>query len=181
MINDDNESQAVSNCSPAGPNEAHPAFGSPSALLRHVTKNWRQDSVALRIHLREPEDISPFLKRPFVLVLDVDAPILTRYERYIRHVSSLYISFISIELMSYHRLPGDSTNMDLAVFVLEHDGKIFGKGTAKSKTTSLALYVHHVDVINHFDTTEGFYHHLDSLDLLNPVSGLGGMLISWCA
>ncbi|KAI8980756.1 cytidine deaminase-like protein [Trametes punicea] len=54
-------------------------FRSHADLLDHVTKNWRTNFVT--VDLDTPEVLSNFLMRPFVLVVSVDAPLLTRYRR----------------------------------------------------------------------------------------------------
>ena len=54
-------------------------FRSPPELLAHITKNWRTNFVTLDLHTRET--LVEFMTRPFVLVVSVDAPLLTRYRR----------------------------------------------------------------------------------------------------
>lgn len=55
------------------------AFSSPDDLLEFATRNWQTNFVTT--DLRTYRDIDPFLKRPFFLVVAVDAPIRVRYER----------------------------------------------------------------------------------------------------
>lgn len=54
-------------------------FRSPAEMLAHVTKNWRTNFVTTE--LDTPELLAEFMTRPFVLVVSVDAPLLTRYRR----------------------------------------------------------------------------------------------------
>ena len=48
-------------------------------LLDHVTRNWLTHHVTL--DLKTYEEIEPFVKRPFFLLVAVDGPLKARYER----------------------------------------------------------------------------------------------------
>lgn len=48
-------------------------------LLDHVTRNWLSHFVTT--DLRTYEEIDPFLKRPFFLLVSVDGPLRVRFER----------------------------------------------------------------------------------------------------
>lgn len=54
-------------------------FSGTADLLKYVTENWRQNFVTTDIYSREL--IEPFIRRPFFLLLSVDAPMLDRYNR----------------------------------------------------------------------------------------------------
>jgi dCMP deaminase len=54
-------------------------FSSPSALLEYVTRNWRLDFVTVDINTRDV--VEAFVKRPFFLLLSIDAPLLDRFYR----------------------------------------------------------------------------------------------------
>lgn len=54
-------------------------FNSPLEMLDYATRNWRSDFVTEDLQTKELLD--PFLKRPFFLLLEVDAPLMTRFER----------------------------------------------------------------------------------------------------
>jgi hypothetical protein len=54
-------------------------FSSPALLLDHVTHNWLVNTVTT--DLRTYEEVEPFLKRPFFLLVAVDGPLRTRFER----------------------------------------------------------------------------------------------------
>ena len=56
------------------------AFSSPALLLEHITRHWRENFVTEDISTRTV--LEPFLKRPSVLLVSVDAPILDRYRRF---------------------------------------------------------------------------------------------------
>lgn len=55
-------------------------FASPGELLGHVTRHWRSDFVIDDL-TTSPELISLFARRPFFMVIKVDAPLMQRYYR----------------------------------------------------------------------------------------------------
>jgi len=59
-------------------------FSGAADLLKYVTENWRQNFVTTDLYAREL--IEPFIRRPFFLLLSVDAPMLERYNRSKRFV-----------------------------------------------------------------------------------------------
>lgn len=64
----------------AFPDRSHPAtFVSPEKLLNHVTRNWRKNFVT--VDLTSSSLVNLFAKRPFFLLVSVDAPLLQRYHR----------------------------------------------------------------------------------------------------
>jgi dCMP deaminase len=62
-------------------------FSGTADLLKYVTENWRQNFVTTDLYAREL--IEPFIRRPFFLLLSVDAPMLERYSRSKRFVITL--------------------------------------------------------------------------------------------
>jgi len=54
-------------------------FTSPEELLNHVTRDWRKNFVT--VDLTSSSLVSLFAKRPFFLLVNVDAPLLQRYHR----------------------------------------------------------------------------------------------------
>lgn len=62
------------------PHHSHPlTFASPEELLNHVTRNWRKNFVT--VDLTSDPLVTLFAKRPFFLLVNVDAPLLQRYRR----------------------------------------------------------------------------------------------------
>jgi dCMP deaminase len=57
-------------------------FASPSDLLDYVTEHWEDNFVT--IDLKTKELVEYFVKRPFFLLVSVDAPLYQRYQRSIR-------------------------------------------------------------------------------------------------
>ena len=54
-------------------------FSSHSQLLDHVTRNWHSNFVTLDLDTRDVLEM--FIKRPFFMLVSVDAPLLERYRR----------------------------------------------------------------------------------------------------
>lgn len=54
-------------------------FTDADTLLEHVTRNWRTHYVTTS--LQTYAEVEPFLKRPFFLLVAVDAPLRSRYLR----------------------------------------------------------------------------------------------------
>lgn len=54
-------------------------FQHSSDLLNHATRQWRRNFVTT--DLREKDKLQEFVKRPFVAVLDVSAPVGVRWRR----------------------------------------------------------------------------------------------------
>lgn len=54
-------------------------FSSAEQLLEHATQNWRSNFVTR--DLNTVELLQGFLKRPFFMLVGVDAPLMTRFRR----------------------------------------------------------------------------------------------------
>ncbi|ORZ34520.1 cytidine deaminase-like protein [Catenaria anguillulae PL171] len=121
-------------------------FQSVNQLESFIMANhrWRQDWVVLG--LTRPADIALLHKRPFVLVVAVDAPILTRFHRSGLPTSQLY-SFLS----SNPTLPSDSAS------------------TNATESPHYALQVGaDLAIVNDSHSLPQLYAALDACDLLNP-------------
>ncbi|KAJ7161413.1 cytidine deaminase-like protein [Mycena crocata] len=123
-------------------------FSSPSSLLDYVTRNWRLDFVTVDLYTTEL--VEAFVKRPFFLLLSVDAPLLLRFRR----------------------STNSHSQMSLEDFVREDDAIVFGAGhmkhqEAKSSLTTLNDHVN-IHISNNFQSLEMLHTHLDDLNLLDP-------------
>ncbi|KAK1232427.1 Deoxycytidine monophosphate (dCMP) deaminase [Marasmius sp. AFHP31] len=113
-------------------------FFSPESVLDHVTRHWRTDFVTTDLNTRDLVEI--FLKRPFFMLLCVDAPLLERFLR----------------------SDGPET---LEEFVREDDALRFGKRVSSiSEMKDLV----NIWITNDFGTESDLFQHLESLDLSNP-------------
>lgn len=54
-------------------------FKSSSAFLDYATRNWRQDFVTR--DLKNKSKLIEFSKRPFVVILGIESPLVIRYSR----------------------------------------------------------------------------------------------------
>jgi dCMP deaminase len=73
---------SVSPNSPPQPPEIEPeklVFTSPAQLLLYVTRNWEDNFVT--VDLTTKELIESFMKRPFFLLVSIDAPLMQRFAR----------------------------------------------------------------------------------------------------
>ncbi|KAK7694966.1 hypothetical protein QCA50_002154 [Cerrena zonata] len=140
------------------PKTAKQSFLSAVNLLDYVTKNWKSNFVT--VDLDTEELLQPFLIRPFVLVVYVDAPLLTRFQRCLqseRRASSLR-DFIQEHDASFYgsKQPNGVSQTDLAQNI--------ASGHPLRGLTSYA----HITVINGSSSLPTFYTQLEELDLLNP-------------
>ncbi|QRV80245.1 deoxycytidylate deaminase (dCMP deaminase) [Ceratobasidium sp. AG-Ba] len=116
-----------------------------NALLSGVTQNWRNDFVCSS--LRTLDQLRSCAQRPFFVLVSVDAPILTRWERY----------------KELH--PG--TQLSLEDFVQQSDVERFGPLTdsTHSPLNDILKALPHVSVTNNFASLPELHTHLESLAL----------------
>lgn len=69
---------ALSLGKPANPTQSL-VFPDIPTLLTSVTKTWQADYVTTDLHCAE--QVEPFVKRPFFLLVAVDGPLMTRFQR----------------------------------------------------------------------------------------------------
>jgi hypothetical protein len=148
-------------------------FPTPSQLLDHVTRNWRSNFVTCDLNTREL--IEYFIKRPFFMLVSVDAPLLERFRR----------SKTSEDRFSSTVNPAEATFFvclsrfglsSLEDFVREHDNVVYGAQLSDSTTFGVehSTSLHsisdlvNVHIVNMFSSLPGLRKHLDTLDLLNP-------------
>jgi len=65
-----------------GLSEGPESFASPRDLLDYVTEHWEDNFVTLDLKTKELVEL--FVKRPFFLLVSVDAPLYQRYHRSIK-------------------------------------------------------------------------------------------------
>ncbi|KAF8225114.1 hypothetical protein L208DRAFT_1368539 [Tricholoma matsutake] len=118
-------------------------FSSAQDFLDYATKHWQHNLVT--VDLRTRHLVEMFIRRPFLMVLNVDAPM---YERFLR-----------------------SKSKSLEEFVRDDDRVVFGMESSSSDsiiTPSSLQDLTDVRVINSFHSISDLYAHLDSLNLLDP-------------
>lgn len=64
------------------------SFTSPTDMLNYVTLNWRDNFVTVDLSTRDL--VEKFTRRPFFMLINVDAPVLVRYSRSREYVADLF-------------------------------------------------------------------------------------------
>ncbi|KAH8080857.1 putative dCMP deaminase [Filobasidium floriforme] len=134
-------------------------FPSRNYLLNHITQNWKSDFVTTC--LTTEAELLPFIKRPSVLVVAVDGPVMARWKR------------------KKSKATEDEPSISLEDFVSQHDD-LMNSATSREPTTSeiptttpknclRALMSHaHLTIMNSFETIPDLEKHLDEINLLDP-------------
>ncbi|KAG6841759.1 hypothetical protein C0991_007088 [Blastosporella zonata] len=123
-------------------------FPSASELLTYVTKNWQLDFVTTDI--RTQNLVKLFVRRPFFMLLSVDAPLTLRFMR--------------------------SGEKSLERFVQDNDRVMFGVDVSNSSLSdfkdpsclSNLRELVTVHIFNSFKTISDLHKHLEELNLLDP-------------
>ncbi|KZS93018.1 hypothetical protein SISNIDRAFT_96858 [Sistotremastrum niveocremeum HHB9708] len=123
-------------------------------MLDYVTRQWTSNFVTL--DLTELRFLELFTRRPFCLIVTVDAPITVRYQRYARMIGG---------------------EPSLHSFLEDHDRVVYGAGTDLSSSsqslpqatplTSL-VDVANIKVTNVFGSLAEYHAQLEELNLLDP-------------
>ncbi|KAJ1980619.1 Deoxycytidine monophosphate (dCMP) deaminase [Dimargaris xerosporica] len=136
-------------------------FTTIKALSEFVTANWKGNFVTCDVVC--PNDLKLLRKRPFVLLVAVDAPITVRYQRLKQRLDA----------------SGAAPVPSLEDFLLRHDQERYHAGVDLagtevhiSDTCSVPLYKRmataDVYVVNSYTTIEAYYAYLDKVHLTNP-------------
>ncbi|KAJ6260609.1 hypothetical protein Dda_4835 [Drechslerella dactyloides] len=125
-----------------GEDEAVPTFGSVEELLDYVTPRWQQRFVTTDIWTEDV--LEALLKRPFFLLVGVDAPLVVRWRRYLENCKD-------------HPIP------TLEEFVSKADAHMF------DRTTGLApLFVRAtVYLLNSSSSLASLHEQLSAIDLVD--------------
>ncbi|KAI9246950.1 cytidine deaminase-like protein [Phascolomyces articulosus] len=134
-------------------------FSTLEEMHNYVTERWRENFVTCDI---DAEGLSLLRKRPFFLLVSVEAPLSLRYQRFIERYVVLNV---------------DHEKLSLEEFIQEDDMAMYN--TAKNEETllnqsrsSLPLHriisVSDVTITNIFRNKCDFIASLDSIDLTNP-------------
>ncbi|KAF7504761.1 hypothetical protein GJ744_001762 [Endocarpon pusillum] len=137
-------------------------FPDVDSLLDFVTRRWREHWVLTDIHAESTLDL--LLRRPFFLLVSVDAPISLRYTRFSARCT----------LRSLTPPPLDK-------FILWSDTNLYSPSSASSSSSSnhsnqtpssaaLATLLDrsHLRILNPFTTHPPFHSHLQTLNLTSP-------------
>lgn len=108
-------------------------------MLDYITRSWRGRWVTLDLGTWDRAE--PFLKRPFFMLVNVEAPIGARYTREKR------------------RHP----DLSLEDFVDAHDKRLYETGADLTRLIECA----HMTIVNRFEGLNGLHAHLDQANLLD--------------
>ncbi|ODN99238.1 hypothetical protein I350_07397 [Cryptococcus amylolentus CBS 6273] len=134
-------------------------YANANDLLDFVTHNWLSHFVTT--DLTSFDDVEPFVKRPFFLLVSVNGPLIVRYERERARAESL------------------KQTLSLEKFITDHDALLHGP--PPPQTSSLPTLAHmqlqsdfrrvldlaHIQVNNNFTDISALHWYLDRLDLLD--------------
>ncbi|KAK0614204.1 cytidine deaminase-like protein [Immersiella caudata] len=126
-------------------------FASATALLDFVTTHWRERWVVDDIPSLAILDL--YARRPFFLLVSVDAPLLLRYQRFLTTPSTSH--------PSYHNLPHNPCPLE--AFASFSDTHLYDSTSGQLPLMSRAT----VRILN-TATDKSLYITLDKLNLLNP-------------
>ncbi|KAA1467963.1 hypothetical protein DENSPDRAFT_833135 [Dentipellis sp. KUC8613] len=134
------------------PRPAALIFSSPTQMLDYVTANWRRNFVTS--DLVDEELLGIFSKRPFFMLVSVDAPLRLRYDRSRRTVTRSLDDFVREDDALLYGYDGDALQ------------DLFKKKSTQrvSSLHKLAKLVT-VHVINSYTSVSSLYSHLEKLDL----------------
>ncbi|KAI9292926.1 deoxycytidylate deaminase, partial [Neoconidiobolus thromboides FSU 785] len=130
-------------------------FKDIKSLLDYVTNNW-QEKLIIETGLL-PSTIQVLRKRPFFLLVQVDAPLEYRYKRW-------------LEI-------GTKNSSDFVNFIIENDAHLYTNHPLSLKdesnqpeVCSLNEVMNYTDVslFNPYTEKDSYYHHIKILDLLDP-------------
>lgn len=141
-------------------------FSSPTELLDYVTKNWRSDFVTSDLYTRAL--IEPFIRRPFFLLVNVDAPLLERYQRSKRFESQIDCNVV---MQTSDSVNSRFMDVPLHEFIQEDDELVFGfqrSPTSRESSLQNIADLVNIQIVNSFSSLQGLHSYLDSIDLLHP-------------
>lgn len=132
----------TSNVKIAPQHAPHRSFSTPDDLLAFVTKRWQSRFVTTDISSEAVLEI--FVRRPFFMLVSVDAPLTVRWQRFQR------------------RQPDES--LTLEDFVVRNDAHLFDYRTSVQHLISRAT----VRLLNTSSSLADLYAHLGKLDITDP-------------
>lgn len=145
-------------------------FATSDKLLEHVTQRWRERWVTTDVMSKEVLDT--YSRRPFFLLISVDAPLLVRWKRYqLRRSGRTEASFSPLRLANGTRSPqdadqsgpNDKPTISLEDFVALSDSQLYHPATGQATHISTAP----VRLLNTSQSLASLYVNLGKLDLLS--------------
>ncbi|KAI3396254.1 hypothetical protein diail_12336, partial [Diaporthe ilicicola] len=149
----------VSNIHQKRPSRTALVFPTSDELLEHVTQRWRERWVMTDVMSKEALDA--YSRRPFFLLISVDAPLLVRWQRYQKRKQELPTAKTPVEptIKSPDSYPAES----LEDFVALSDAQLYHAETGQATHISSAP----VRLLNTSSSLAHLYVNLGKLDLLS--------------
>jgi dCMP deaminase len=123
--------------------------GALGTLAREaLTARWSENGREIIDSIRHPEEVRELSRRPFFLLVAVDAPLLVRFERARRRDATR----------------GEGEPLELAAFAAVDDAESFGTAGASSQCIRACMALARVTVVNG-GSLEALHARLDALDL----------------
>ncbi|KAK4122351.1 hypothetical protein N657DRAFT_576175 [Parathielavia appendiculata] len=138
------------------------SFPTPDDLLEFVTKHWRMRWVTTDIPSEAVLDM--YTRRPFFLLISVDAPLTVRWRRYQARQKHLLIQPYSNSTPSFPSGNSAPPVETLEAFVALSDAHLYDPTTGANPLISRAT----VRLLNTSSSLAHLYATLGKLDLLNP-------------
>lgn len=150
-------------------------FSTPADMLAHITRHWTEHFVTMDLGTRAL--LAPFMRRPFFMLISVDAPILLRYRRARTKTPGLaLLDFVQEHDQMVHGYPEsdpEDSPVETLVPQFNHsasqstlDSPHISQAAADSLHAIRDLVHLHID--NAFDAVSDLHFHLEKLDLLDP-------------
>jgi dCMP deaminase len=137
-------------------------FSTPDDLLEFVTKHWRERWVTTDIPSEAVLDM--YTRRPFFLLISVDAPLTVRWRRYQARQKRLLTTTTTSTPPDSDSPPLPSAASTLETFVSLSDTHLYDPTTGTHPLLSRAT----VRLLNTSSSLAHLYATLGKLDLLNP-------------
>ena len=150
---------------PPRPKEQH-VFPNPDVLLEFVTKRWRERWVT--DHIPNETVLDMYSRRPFFLLISVDAPLTTRWKRFRSRSRALKHNLESLSLSPEDEEEGPNS---LASFVAHSDTLLYGTSSDPTSLSAAQLPIMSAATVRLLNTSASLAHlyaTLGTLDLLNP-------------
>ncbi|KAI1608885.1 dCMP deaminase [Exophiala viscosa] len=142
-------------------------FPDVDSLLEFVTKRWREHWVLTDIY--DEATLELLLRRPFFLLLNVDAPVGVRYQRFCERCRRRSLTPLPLEVFIYHNDLQLYGSRSLASSSSQSTTNSPPRSTASATGTIHLLARSHVQIFNAHPTLEAYHSFLATLDLPSPI------------
>jgi dCMP deaminase len=133
-------------------------FPDVDSLLDFVTKRWREHWVFT--HILSERTLDLLLRRPFFLLISVDAPVTLRYSRFSSRC----------DLRSLALPPLDQFLLwsDAQLYSGNSDSSVLSSPSSQCHNVARLMNRSHLRILNHYLTPGSLHRHLSSLNLISP-------------